>query len=472
MEGQYMSGIAVLDQLRSPHLAPSVSHIRQLLYIALYPPPMPVNDKGKEKENVKGRWEPVTPSKHVKQAQRSPLIPTEQASEAAIRLLKSFVLTNSPGVLAKALPECVGISEWNERLRQLSEMEAEDSFIAGEATCITEARNFWEILKEGKIQRKIPLPFSPAAKGKKKKQVVAFADEPSFGNGDDDMEAPVVVGDNAWPVLDWFLLLVEKDEDIMEQCGFPRHSPILLAQIPPPRTNSGARWEADALLDVVFYALEQSDDIKRKAAGARLWTALVNLAATTHMNLELLVASVHSRLSSLSRDPALVLSALPPSERAARFKIALCREYLVSSTAPTNGAVGPRPAIRPKPQARAMRAARRSNIEGDRVAPSEESTTVVETPASPTQLVNAHPLPNAEELLKLLSEGTDNSQEQLLKMKVKFYLLSAYASIQAKSPTEEWTQIVRDGKVNQAIDLAFKAEGGVTYATLARAVIQ
>ena len=203
-----------------------------------------------------------------------------------------------------------------------------------------------------------------------------------------------------------------------------------------------------------------------------MWTALVNLAATTHINLELLVTSVHGRLSSLSRDPALVLSALPPSERAARFKIALCKEYLVSSTAPKNTAVGPRPAIRPKPQARAMRAARRSNAEGDGVAPSEESTEVVETPTSPTQLVNAHPLPKAEELLRLLSEGADNSQEQLLKMKLKFYLLSAYTSIQAKSPTEEWAQIVRDGKVNQAIDQAFKAEGGATYATLARAVIQ
>lgn len=53
-----------------------------------------------------------------------------------------------------------------------------------------------------------------------------------------------------------------------------RHSPILLSQIPPSRTNTGARWEADALLDVVVYCLEQYDYPQRKAAGARLWTAV------------------------------------------------------------------------------------------------------------------------------------------------------------------------------------------------------
>lgn len=137
-----------------------------------------------------------------------------QASEAAIRLLKSFVLTNRPASLARALPECVGVSQWNERLRKIAEEDDEDCFIAREAICIKEARSVWAILREGKIQRKVPVSFEPQAKGKKKQRVVGFAEEDS---GEHDV--PAVVGEHAWPLLYWFLLLVERDEDLVEEDG-------------------------------------------------------------------------------------------------------------------------------------------------------------------------------------------------------------------------------------------------------------
>lgn len=193
---------------------PRRSHVRQLLYIALYPPPPTAMDKGRENAGLP--LEPSTPSKTVKQAQKSPLVPTVQAKESAIHLLTSFALTNRPSSLASALPKCVGISDWHERLRQIAEDEDEDSYIAREAMCIKGARHMWEILKEGAIQRKIPMPSSPRGKGKKRRRVVEFADEDtSFNN-----ESPAVIGEHAWPVLDWLLLLVEKDEELMKERGF------------------------------------------------------------------------------------------------------------------------------------------------------------------------------------------------------------------------------------------------------------
>ena len=64
--------------------------------------------------------------------------------------------------------------------------------------------------------------------------------------------------------------------NVMYYINVARHSPILLSQIPPPRGGSGARWEADAPLDVVFYCLEQTHP-KRRTMGARLMTLVNNM---------------------------------------------------------------------------------------------------------------------------------------------------------------------------------------------------
>lgn len=165
-----------------------------------------------------------------------------------------------------------------------------------------------------------------------------------------------------------------------------------------------------------------------------------------------------------------MLSALPPSERSARFKIALSKKYLTSSATPADSALGPRPAIRPKPQARAMRASRRQGTDGD--VNSEDSAVPLVVVEIPVSIVNAYPLPKPEEVLKLLSEAANTShpQDQLLKMKFDF--LTSYAFMQGKQPNDnsEWSQMLHDGRIKQAIDQAFSGPGGTTYAILSRAI--
>lgn len=193
-------------------------HIRQLLYIALYPPPPPLELHDKGKDRLKDAFEPSTPTKAtIKQNQKSPQLPSPQATTAAIRLLTSFLLTNSPNSLGRALPEYGSISEWNTRReKNLSEDLGDESYIAQEARCIRDARNAWLILQEGFIQRKSIAPMTPKGKGKKKRRDYEYVEEeptPLDGN------RIAVVAEHAWPVLDWLLTLFESDEQNAEASG-------------------------------------------------------------------------------------------------------------------------------------------------------------------------------------------------------------------------------------------------------------
>ena len=105
-------------------------------------------------------------------------------------------------------------------------------------------------------------------------------------------DAPVVVADHAWRVLQWLLSLFEKDEllnfhksggkdqllDKLRNDHYfvaEKFSLYLLSQIPPPRGGTGPRWEAGAPLDIVFYAVDQNDAERRDTATQLL--ALVRL---------------------------------------------------------------------------------------------------------------------------------------------------------------------------------------------------
>lgn len=237
-EGQYESGISVLEQLRSPQFKPSEwapfwsscqqllsgivittlpirLHIRQLLYIALYPPPPPeLHDKNKDRLK-----ELPTPTKAtIRQNQKSTQFPSPQATAAAVRLLTSFVLTNSPGSLGRALPEYGSISEWNARREQNLNVDlGDDSYIAQEAVCIGNARNAWLMLQEGFIQRKSIVPSTPKGKGKKKRKAYEYLEEEPIRFDGDHTTHVTVVAEHAWPVLDWLLMLFESDEHNAEK---------------------------------------------------------------------------------------------------------------------------------------------------------------------------------------------------------------------------------------------------------------
>lgn len=118
-------------------------------------------------------------------------------------------------------------------------MDGEDaSYVAREAMCIKEAKSVWAILREGAVRRKVvpwsgpsgssfslinsPIKKGGMGKGKKRRNCEYVEEEETWFNGDwdgDEPPAPAVVAEHAWPVLEWLLMLFEKDEVLTEKSG-------------------------------------------------------------------------------------------------------------------------------------------------------------------------------------------------------------------------------------------------------------
>lgn len=195
------------------------SHIRQLLYLALYPPAPSFQNDGDTK-NGKDAGLLSSPSKLHAKHQNSIMIPTPPATNAAQDLLMSFSRTNTPESLFRALPSYVSSGTDNtfgDTQQNISEGdEYEDSTLARQSRRIKEARNCWEILKDGFIQPKVDLPTSPRPRRRKTR------------HNDDDDESDIdipdmnelhIVAAHAWPVLHWIVSVLEKDEDVTEGNG-------------------------------------------------------------------------------------------------------------------------------------------------------------------------------------------------------------------------------------------------------------
>ena len=240
-------------------------------------------------------------------------------SETAQRVLFSFLATNSPGSLFRALPRySLDDAAGNNLLPGLGDnSHDEDSLIARESLCLKDCRNCWAILKEGFIQRKKLVPQDAR---KKRGRGAYDVEDAALDQGND---TPAVVAEYAWPILQWLLSLFEKDELLSSQksggkvqfTGRVRNnryfdaekfSSLLLSQIPPPRGGTGPRWEAGAPLDVVFYSLEQKDGKHREMA-TRLLTLvrLHSISDRSSAQIEVSRSSSTSVSQGLSMDRCL-----------------------------------------------------------------------------------------------------------------------------------------------------------------------
>ncbi|KAK0505622.1 hypothetical protein EDD18DRAFT_91 [Armillaria luteobubalina] len=380
-ESQYEAGISVLDQLRSPRRRPKASHIRQLLYMALYPPSFQINEVDIA----------ASPTK-IKQGVHFHLKTT--AIRSAQRLLLSFALTNTPKGLFRTVPgydESVPSTEGDD-----------DSVLARDSQCITRNKNCWSLLKPGFIKSSTPASQSSGSKRRRSQH---------------DEEDDSVVSENAWPTLEWFITIFEKDESITE-VGQPPYSELLLSQVPPTRDGK-ARWELSAPLDVVFCCLQQRNDNYRKL-GARLMALLINLSLTTYLDHSIFVSSVFFRLSTTSTDLFVYLMlSLTPSPSMLRFKVSLCQHFLRNH----DGHVNNVPA-RPKPQAR---------------APPKPRGTNATTPEATAPLVARKiALPSAKEIVRLASLKLTSSSVSI--PRIQFELVQAYTLLQRQCAEEERDQ--------------------------------
>jgi hypothetical protein len=265
------------------------SHVRQLLYIALYPP-----SSGPTRNNHKASQE--SPSKLSFRHAYSTLLPSPAASDLAKRTLRVLADVNSPVSLLRALPAYPDPGGDAAASTTDPELPSDvDSFVASEAIRFRNCKNCWNILKPGFIkslsESASAMPGSPR-KRRRGDTMVEYTPT-------DEGEAPLVVCENSWPILDWLLVLFEKDESLIEASrqgskfmfgapgdgnttDFPwkaRYSPLLLSQIPPTRSETGSKWDANDPLEIVFHCFKQQDE-SRRAVGSRL----LNLVCATNFS--------------------------------------------------------------------------------------------------------------------------------------------------------------------------------------------
>ncbi|KIK09887.1 hypothetical protein K443DRAFT_671197 [Laccaria amethystina LaAM-08-1] len=436
-EGQHEAAISMLEQLRSPNYKPSISHIRQLIFIALHSS-RPSLDGPKDKSIFE------SPRKFAAKQQKESHAVGPGAAAAAIQLLESFVATNSPDALGRALPHYPSVKN----IKSNDASETTDSTLAKQSLCIKEAKNCWDILVEGFTLGASQNCSSSKCKGKQRQEF--FASE-SFS--EDPLPQAQVVGKDSWPLLSWLVDLFERDESLLEQRGQPRHSPLLVEQLPPPRGESATRWDTTAPLDVVFYCLEQSD-LRRQRIGYRLMTLMINLTSTIYLDLSMFAASVYGRLSTAGMGGYSLLSSnLLPSISVRRFTIAFCLRLVSDGTFTDAGQIS---TVRPKPQARLPPKARIAHNDEKSPLPRETGrTSVVQEIQS---CASKYLLPNCSEVLRLLELELPGKMPPEVVLRMKFDLLTSYASLQAglpESTTFEWRDVLQVGRLGKAIETAF-----------------
>ncbi|KAF8639505.1 hypothetical protein AX17_001410 [Amanita inopinata Kibby_2008] len=447
-EGQHESAISVLEQLRSPSYRPSVSHVRQLIYIALHPPSAAQPDK-----TSKSIYD--SPSKLTGQQSAKTLL-SSSAITAAQQLLISFVVTQSPNSLARALPSY----DSSNRVSTNAGDDAWDSDISRESRCIREAKDCWALLAEGFLSRGKVL-FSTPKKTRRRRGTAA--EDSFFTTDSQNATVRSIIGDSAWPLLDWLLTLFERDESLTKSSTGSCYSPLFLEQVPPTRDGSGGRWDTETPLAIVMYCLQQSD-LRRQTMGSRLLTLLIHLVMTPFLDFPLFIASVFNRLSTATAERLCMLfSSLSPSLPVHRFKVALCYKFISELESVKDKSPSSNPS---KPQARA-----RKPHSSRRASNSFTSLT-----SGPSTANIKHLLP-CQAVLRALESKNLVATDAALLLRVKFELLLSYGTIQQSISSgdrdPEWINALQQAKLNSILTAAFNSENeeSTKYRRLAQCTV-
>ncbi|KZT43632.1 hypothetical protein SISSUDRAFT_1057628 [Sistotremastrum suecicum HHB10207 ss-3] len=395
-EGHFSTGIHHLDSLRSPHSKPSPLHMSELVYIALHPPP-PI---------VVSRPLMASPQK-LQDRQKAQVIPPVKATQEALDLLQAYCRTNDPASLMQGLP-CHPLTQ--EKPKPLNEDDYDSDF-KRQASIAFNAKDCWAWLAAG---------FITKADGSE------YSDDEDFeSNGDPQSRA---VGKYAWGVFEWLLNMWEKDEALNEASTGDKYSPLLLQQVPAPRTGTGLRWDVTVPLNVLFSCYsegvntneiaKQIDFENRSMLSSRLLSLLVNLAsASMILDTQLLqLACVH--LTKLS--PARLFTFLSLiSHQHLNFKIALCSYYITSFMGKPSQTASA--AARPNPRARPTAASRRAQDIPSESQPAPSTTGPKTMPFA---------LPSPSDFIKLLDIPPPREPEPYLRSQhFRYHLISAYVML-------------------------------------------
>ncbi|KAF8332075.1 uncharacterized protein EI90DRAFT_921346 [Cantharellus anzutake] len=292
-EGHYESGIQLLDRLRSPRYIPTISHVRQLIYMALYPPPPPPSP-------VTGQNAYESPRKAHAKRQRRFLVPSADASVGATALLTAFMHTNHPYSVFRAIPSYGTPSTGKKGIKfkdvadndETINREMEDSPIGRDARALGQVKDCWGLLEPGLVKSKDRREAEESGSDGDRE-----SDELTLGNN--SKVAARVVGKHSWGMLEVLIEGFEEDERWSKETkdGTPDvASQILLTQV--PHAQRGQPWNVERPINVIFASLSPSSstltqlgspkanqgisiDPYRAQLGIRLLKLLINAALAT-----------------------------------------------------------------------------------------------------------------------------------------------------------------------------------------------
>ncbi|CCM01476.1 uncharacterized protein FIBRA_03530 [Fibroporia radiculosa] len=452
-EGQYEAGIMVLDQLRSARYRPWGPHVRQLVYIALYPPQSHSEARGLG--NV--RFEPGSLGNLLSEQR---LYPSPSDTQAALNLLTAFSVTNTPAAIFCALPHYPAPSGDTATCTTVDMGEEdEDSEISRQSLRIRNAKDCWTILKETFVQRIVEKPPSPKRKGRSRKRA-AREDTASPAQEDNADHSLNPISQYAWPILDWIIDLLERDEVAIERSGQPRHSPLLLTQIPPPRTTTGGRWDVEVILEIIMCAFQQTD-AKRRSLGIRLLALLINLTSTTLVDLPMILNAVSNHISSLPSDGiAALLAALPPSRAVLQFKLALYKS-LITAHVGNLDSTGTDSRSQGRLQPRPVRRGQSSLYNQDSSIPKPA------TELNSVSITRKYAVMSPSEALSLIKDsGSPGLPRPELASQIKVELALTYwmlrRQIAQEDPNVEWDERVQTEALYSCASIAAKTDGDLT----------
>jgi len=307
-----------------------------------------------------------------------------------------------------------------------------------------------------------------------------------------------VISEHAWPVLDWLLTVLEKDEAHMQSSGSSRYSPLLICQIP-----SHSYFDLTAPLKVAFAVLSLTPFRQEVfALGMRLIQLIINLTSTSSprsLPPSECLLQIHSSLISITdghsrASPSNFLrsffAALQPTGNS--FKLRLACFYAASHSIGMNpakflvsGSVGN--SVKPKPATRRRPQAKLAALSSDTLKDDGPNSTAISAATSETRPTTPFPMPSIRDILDVLvalpdlnrddceADGaamappvkTDEDERArqirlcLHQATAKFYILSEALRLYCRQDgysaelDPEWRNSVIDGRMERAVQQAF-----------------
>ncbi|KAF9454006.1 hypothetical protein P691DRAFT_811791 [Macrolepiota fuliginosa MF-IS2] len=413
-EGQYETAIATLNQLRSSEFNPWPPHLRQVIYISLQ------STKDLATQHEIDTSIQASPSKLVKQHQYQMslnLIPPKAVYDAQ-KLLMAYLLSSTPAALGRALPQ-------RRSLIPPPPVHNEgDSTVARRAACIIQCRDCWEMLHTNFLLRQSAVPSAPKVKLKRQSEHIGYS---KLDSTDLNASSPVVVTEDAWPLMEWLVSLFERDEELSETHPDARHSSLLAAQL----LDDTDKAYFDIPITIIMHCLAQTQPQRQRLA-SRLLSLLINLTSTVELDLQGLIFAVYTRIHSLEQISLLIsLLNQPSATQILKFRIGLCHR-LISGLGPPATGNGPKP--QPRIRARVTKAV------------DKQEPTTVDPPTT-----NRSSVPATSEILRLFQAPVPEevqSGASLTPLWCKYQLLSVYGTFQARlTPADrdsEWSKTLAE----------------------------